>query len=577
MVEELDPEDVKAIAHEVTQQMGAEVHRFGGTVISVMGDAIMAVFGAPVAHEDDAERAVRAAIAMRGSIRSFGDQHSFIQLHIGINTGEGMAGLVGPEGRSDYTVVGDVTNTAARLQSAAAADEILVGAQTREVTANAVEYAEHAAIAAKGKKEPVAVWSVVGIQNTVLERAGAGAPLVGREAEIDLLSSIRDRTVTDRHAQVVTVSGAPGIGKSRLIRELAPPIEREGRFVKGRCLPYGETGYGAFGQQVKQIVGILESDPESVARDSLERHIHGLVPAEDADEVAAHLSILLGFGMDRSADKQLLFFSARRFVQALAQEQPIALVFEDLHWAEPTLLELIRSLAERIRDAPILLLTTARPEFFETAPTWGSGLRYSAIPLEPLSEQDAFRLAESVMGDDQQTEGAVHNLVATSGGNPLFLEELASSIADGATRPEGGLPTTIQTIIAARLDTLPRHERSVLQNASVIGRIFWRGALAAMARNGGELDAALDSLEARDLIRRQTTSRLAGDPEYLFKHILSMEVAYGTLPRKSRRELHATVARYLEITMGDRARDRPRSWPATARRPANPPTPRPIC
>jgi class 3 adenylate cyclase/tetratricopeptide (TPR) repeat protein len=556
LVEQLDPEDAKAMAHEITQRMGTEVHRYGGTVISVMGDAIMAVFGAPVAHEDDAERAVRAGISMRDSIRSLGEHLSSVQLHIGINTGEGMAGLVGPEGRSDYTVVGDVTNTAARLQSAAAAGEILVGAETHTATAHIVEYSDHAAIAAKGKKDPVAVWGVIGIRATVPERAGAGAPLVGREGERELLGSIWNMTVTARQAQVVTVSGAPGIGKSRLIREVAVPIERAGRFIKGRCFPYGETtGYGAFGQQLKQTAGILESDPESVARDLLNRHVHALVPPEDVDEIAAHLSILLGFATERSADKQLLFFSVRRYVQALAQERPTALVFEDLHWAEPTLLDLIQSLAARIRDAPLLLLTSARPEFFDAAPTWGSGLRYSAIQLEPLSEPGARRLAQSLTGSGHQSEEAVQDLVTTSGGNPLFLEELASSIAEHATRPRGGLPSTIQGIIAARLDALPRHERSVLQNASVVGRIFWRGALAAIGENGALLDTTLDSLELRDLILRQPTSRLAGDPEYLFKHILTMEVAYGTLPRRALRELHATIARHLETAMGDRIRE----------------------
>jgi class 3 adenylate cyclase/tetratricopeptide (TPR) repeat protein len=556
LVEQLDPEDVQAMAHELTQRMGTEVHRYGGTVISVMGDAIMAVFGAPVAHEDDAERAVRAGIAMRESIRSVGEHPSDVQLHIGINTGEGMAGLVGPEGRSDYTVVGDVTNTAARFQSAAAPGEILVGAETHSATSRSVEYADHAAITVKGKKEPLAVWSVIGIRQTVPERPGAGAPLVGRERELELLGSIWDATVGARHAQVVTVSGAPGIGKSRLIREAALPIERTGRFIKGRCFPYGETtGYGAFGQQVKQIAGILESDSESIARDSLDRHVRDLVPTEEVDEVAAHLSILLGFATERSADKQLLFFSVRRYVQALAQKQPTALVFEDLHWAEPTLLDLIQSLAARLRNAPLMLLTSARPEFFDAAPTWGSGLRYSAIQLEPLSEKGARRLARSLMGGGDQSEEAVQDLITTSGGNPLFLEELASSIAERATRPDSGLPSTIQSIIAARLDALPRHERSVLQNASVVGRIFWRGALAAIGRNGDLLDATLDSLEGRDLIIRQSNSRLAGDPEYLFKHILTREVAYDTLPRRSRRELHATVARYLEAAMGDRIRE----------------------
>jgi class 3 adenylate cyclase/tetratricopeptide (TPR) repeat protein len=556
MVERLDPEDVKALAHAVTQGMGAEIRRFGGTVISVMGDAIMAVFGAPVAHEDDAERAVRAAVAMRDSVRSADERLSTVQLHIGINTGEGMAGVVGPEGRSDYTVVGDVTNTASRLQAAAGAGEILVGEETHAATTRSVEYADHDPVAAKGKEHPVVVWRVLGIRGTIPERAGAGAPLVGRADEIELLLSIWKQAVGAHHAHLVTLIGAPGIGKSRLLREIAPSIERAGRFIKGRCLPYGETtGYGAFGQQVEQAAGILDSDPESVARGALNRHVRGLVSPEDANEIAAHLAVLLGFHMEGTPDKQLLFFSARRYVEALARERPTALVFEDLHWGERSLIDLIQWLAARVRDVPLLLLTSARPQFLDAAPTWGSGLRHSALPVEPLPEDEARRFAVFLLGEGRQQEKWVEDLVTTSGGNPLFLEELASSIAERAERPAGDLPSTVQAIIAARLDALPRQERSVLQDASVVGRIFWRGALAAMVGNGASLDAALDSLELRDFIRRQPASRLSEDPEYLFKHILTMEVAYGTLSRGSRRERHGMVARYLETATGDRIRE----------------------
>lgn len=551
LAEQLDPEDVKALAHAATQQMGAEVRRFGGTVTTVMGDAIMAVFGAPVAHEDDAERAIRAALAMRGSVPSSDLRLSQIELHIGINTGEGMAGMVGPEGRRDYTFVGDVTNTASRLQSAAAAGEILVGEETH-ASARGAEYEDRPPLVVKGKEGPLTAWAVVGIRR--LPERSPGAPFVGREQERQLLSSVWEQAIAGRHSHLVTVVGSAGVGKSRLIREIAPTVERGGRYLKGRSLPFGETtGYDAFGQQVKLAAGILDSDPEPVARSTLVDHVSAIDPSNGAAEISAHLSILLGFSTARAPDKQLLFSSARRYVEALARTQPLTLVFEDLHWAEPALIDLIQWLVARVREVPLLVVTSARPEFLEASPTWAGGLRYTAVPLAPLSDDQARRLAGLLLeGTDNP---ATEELAASSGGNPLFLEELASSLSERPGGSTAALPHSIQGIISARLDALPRHERSVLQDAAVVGRIFWRGALQALGRDGAALDDALDALELRDFIRRQPASRLAGDPEYLFKHILTMEVAYATLPRASRRERHGRVARYLELASGDRIRE----------------------
>jgi class 3 adenylate cyclase/tetratricopeptide (TPR) repeat protein len=552
LVEDLDPEDVQGMVHEVSGLMGDEVHRFGGTVISVMGDGIMAVFGAPIAHEDDAERAVRAAAAMRDAVSRIEGPLAGVSLHIGVNTGEGMAGLVGPEGRRDYSVVGDVTNTAARLQGHAEPGEILVGAETHADTEGVVEYAEREPIVVKGKRDPVAVWTLVSILPRAPDRPEA-APMVGRQRELALIDSLWERTVASGQPHLVTVSGLPGIGKSRLIREAVRSIERTGRQLRGRCLPFGQTtGVGPFGQQVKQCAGILDSDPEPAARATLQEHIRSLLPSNEASEVDAHLAIVLGLSSDRVADRQLVFRSARRYVEALAEEQPTALIFEDLHWAEPTLVELIGSLAGRVRDRPLLMLTSARPGFFDAVSSWGADLPYLRVPLEPLTETEANELASTLMRQGRRDSETILELVTTSGGNPLFLEELASSVSEGGA--VGQLPTTIQGIIAARLDVLPRVDRSLLQQASVVGRVFWRGSLIAMGNDAERLDDGLDSLEARDLIVRQPTSRLADDAEYLFKHVLTQEVAYATLPRRTRRELHGTVARYLEDALGERVR-----------------------
>ncbi|MGH7318162.1 MAG: ATP-binding protein, partial [Candidatus Rokuibacteriota bacterium] len=374
-------------------------------------------------------------------------------------------------------------------------------------------------------------------------------------AELELLRSVWDRVVTSRHPHLCSLIGPPGIGKSRLLREVAGAIHREGQVIMGRCLPFGETtGYDAFGQQVKRAAGILRSHPESTARQLLDRHVRDLHLSE-AEEVVTHLGVLLGFPTDLTPDRQLLFFSARRYIEALARQRPTALLFEDLHWAEPALLDLIQWLASRVEEAPLLLLAAARPQFMDAAPTWGAGLRHSALPLEPLGEPEARELAVRLLPDGHDQDGSVDELVATSGGNPLFLEELANAIPEGTTMSAASLPGTVQAIIAARLDTLPPYERGLLQDASVVGRFFWRGALTSLDTDAGSLDDALELLETRDFIRRQPTSRIAGDHEYLFKHILTMEVAYATLPRPARRKRHTAVARYLEDSLGDRARE----------------------
>lgn len=554
--EKLDPEDVKALAHELAERMGQEVRTFGGTVVSVMGDAIMAVFGAPLIHEDDAERAVRAALAMRDSIQAEMGPGLPLQLHIGLNTGEVMAGLIGPEERREYTVMGDVTNTAARLQSAAPPGTILVGRATYLATAQVIDYEPVEAVAAKGKEEPVPAWRVLAARGKPAERAPSGTPLVGRKAELDLLERLWAQVVEESRPRLVTLIGPPGIGKSRLIRELTSLVERQGRLIKGRCLPYGETtGYDAFSQQVEQAAGILDSDPVPLARMKLNGLVRQVVPEEDAEQVAGHLQIVLGLSTKGTPDKQLLFSSVRRVVEGLAQARPTALAFEDVHWAQPALLELVESLAGRVREVPLLLLTAARPELLDAHPTWGGGLAaYTAISVQPLNESESRDLALSLM-TSREPEASLGALVQTGGGNPLFLEELAASVEERTAGLASSLPTTVQAIIAARLDALPAEERRVLREASIVGRFFWRGALLALDGDSAALDRSLDSLEVRDVIRRQRQSRLAGDPEFIFKHILTQEVAYQALPKVARRRGHAVVARYLEEAMGERARD----------------------
>jgi class 3 adenylate cyclase/tetratricopeptide (TPR) repeat protein len=556
LAEQMDPEDVKALAHELAQRMGEEVVRFGGTVMSVMGDAIMAVFGAPVTHEDDAERAVRSALAMRDSIQSETGSGLPLQLHIGVNTGEVMAGLVGSGDRREYAVMGDVTNTAARLQSAAPPGTILVGEATYLATTHCIDYEPVDAIEAKGKQDPVAAWRALAATAGPAERPTSTGPLVGREAQLEVMGRLWRQVVEEATPRLITIIGPPGIGKSRLIREFAPVVEQRGRLLRGRCLPYGETtGYDAFSQQVQQAAGALESEPVPVVRAKLRRLVREVVPDEDAPEVTAHLQVLLGLTSEGAPDKQVLFSSVRRFIEGLARKGPVALSFEDLHWAQPALLDLIESVADRVRDVPLLVIGATRQELFDARPTWGGGLaRYTAIPLDPLSEKDSRKLALSLL-ETGEGRDALESLVHTGGGNPLFLEELAATLAEQAAGSASALPTTVQAIIAARLDALPADERRILQEASIIGRFFWRGALRAVSETPEGLDEIIDRLEARDLIRDQPQSRLAGDREFVIKHILTQEVAYQGLPKAARRRGHAAVAGYLERAMGERARD----------------------
>jgi class 3 adenylate cyclase/tetratricopeptide (TPR) repeat protein len=557
LAERMDPEDVKALAHRLAERMGDVVRQFGGTVVNVMGDAVMAVFGAPLAHEDDAERAVRSALAMRDTITIEPQTGESLRLHIGVNTGEVMAGMVGPTDRHDYAVMGDVTNTAARLQTAARPGEILVGQATYRATAHAIDYEEIPPVHAKGKEEPVLTWRVLAARDRPAERPTALVPLVGRAAEFDLLDRLWKQVVTEGRPRLVTVIGPPGIGKSRLIREFAAKMGTTGRFLRGRCLPYGETtGYDAFGQHVQQAAGILETDPVDLARDKLHRRVEELVPGEDAHEVTTHLEVLLGLSAEGAPDKQPMYYSARRFLEGLATEQPTVLAFEDLHWAQPALLELIESVAGRARDVPLYVIALSRPELLDHRPSWGGGLlRYTAIPLEPLDELESKELAQALLTRGGREAGAIDSLIQTGGGNPLFLEELAASLAERVAGESSALPSTVQAIIASRLDALPAEERRVVQEASIMGRFFWRGALEALGSDGKRLDDALDGLEARDFIRRQPSSRLAGDREFIFKHILTQEVAYSALPKASRREGHAAVAAFLERVLGERSRE----------------------
>ncbi len=551
-----DPEDVKARLRPYFARAREEIESVGGTVEKFIGDAVVGLFGAPTSREDDPVRAVQAAWQVARAIDELNEQDVTLELaiRIGVDTGEVVVDVDSDVGRGETIATGDVMNTASRLQHEAPVGGVVVGERTYQSTQRSFEYEALPPVSVRGKAAPIPIWRVVG-PRLEPERAPL-APLIGRGRELELLGTVWDKVRADRRTHLVTVFGAPGIGKSRLVRELEPRISREGLFLKGRCRPYGETtGYGAFGQQVFQLAGIFETDPTDVARAKLDERVASLLPETEAADVGAHLAILLGLSHEGSPDKQLLFFSARRFIEAVADVQPTAFVFEDIHWAEPALLELLGSLASRLTDVPAFLVTLARPDLLDAHPTWGGGLaRYTAVHLEPLGDDDARELAAALLTGSEEASGYADRLVQTSGGNPLFLEELAASVSERAADVVAALPTTVQAIISARLDALPRRHRQVLQDAAVIGRVFWRGPLAAMQADDADLDATLDDLARRDFIRRDAVSSVPADREFTFKHVLTREVAYNTLPRSARRDRHRTVAAFIEQASGDRVR-----------------------
>ena len=322
--------------------------------------------------------------------------------------------------------------------------------------------------------------------------------------------------------------------------------------LRGRATPYGASSpYSAFAQHVKQVAGIFDSDELAEAQTKLATAVASVVGTGEAAMHATHLSMLLGLGGNGDAsDRESLFFSARILVEALAAEGPTMLLFEDIHWADASLLDLIEALAARMRDVPVLLVALARPEMLRERPGWGGGLpAYTALPLDRLSDEAGQELAERLL-ERAAADASADAVARTAEGNPLFIEELAASIAERSTLDADHLPTSVRAIVAARLDALPPDERSVLIDASVVGRVFWRGAVARMAGRP-DLSALLGSLEERDFVRREAVSRIGGDQQFAFKHAVIRDVAYQRLPRAARRERHAAVAAYLEETTGE--------------------------
>ena len=539
--EKLDAEDVRAILKPYHDRVRQEIESFGGGVEKFIGDAVMGIFGAPLAHGDDAERAVRAALVVR-DILAAGD----LQVRIAVNTGEAFVALDARPAYGESMIAGDVVNTASRLQNAAPVGGIIVGEETYLATRDAIEYEPAPPVLAKGKEQALPVWVAVRATTAAGERVSTQTSIVGRSNELDLLRAVWRRVADEQLPHLVSIFGTAGVGKSTLTREFAGIAAAAGaRVVRGRSLPYRESSaYGAFSSQVMSLCEVFESDAADVILRKLRERAATLLTDVDAADVAGHLAVLLGVEGDGDpADREALFFSSRCFIEAVALEQPIVLIFEDVHWSDSNQLDLVEELAARLRGLPVLLITLSRPELMDSRPSWGAGLpAYLSVRLEPLKADEAHELALRRLDDPEQAA----EVVRIAEGNPLFIEQLAAVI----DTTSGSLPTTVREIVAARLDALPSEERSLLVDAAVVGRVFWRGALEAMKPDAGDLGEVLTGLERRDLIRRDATSIIERQQQFAFTHVMIRDVAYGLLSRSDRARRHAQAAEFFEGAAG---------------------------
>ena len=558
MSEAADPEDVDALLGEYFARATKVIESHGGSVEKFIGDAVVGVFGVPATHEDDPERAVRAGLriieTLDGMTRPDG---SPLEARIGINTGEALVRLdVDPaSGRGFLT--GDAVNTAARLESAALAMRVAVGALTHDLTRKTIVYERLEPVAAKGKSEPLEAWLArepvarTGVQ--VLEWA---SPLVGRTVELSYLTALLDKAADSSSPQVALIVGEPGIGKSRLVQELYARVEAGPRLVtwrQGRCLPYGEgVTFWALAEIVKAHAGILESDD----RDTTEAKLEQILPeGDDRSWFRQRLRALLGLEAAQ-AEREENFTAWLRFLEDLASREPTILILEDLQWADEPLLDFLEFLALHVARVPLMLVATARPELFERHPSFAAAVRINRIAVEPLSDDETEELVASVV--DEATADLRTAIARQAQGNPFFAEESARLVRDHA---ENGakvplLAGSVQAVIAARLDALAPEQKALVADAAVAGEMFWYGLLAAMGERAPEdMTSMLDHLIAKQLIYRVRTSSMAGEREFAFGHALAREVAYSALPRLVRAKKHQAVAGWIEAKLGERAHE----------------------
>lgn len=549
--EQMDPEDVRALLAPYHQRLRSELERFGGTVEKFIGDAVVALFGAPVTHEDDPERAVRAALAIRDWVR---EEEEELQLRIAVNTGEALIALGARPEAGEGMASGDVVNTTSRLQGAAPVNGILVGEATWRATRDRIDYREHEPVSAKGKSGAIQVWEPLHARARVgmdLEQSSL-TPLVGREGELATLFDAFDRVRREGEPQLITLVGVPGIGKSRLVAELFQRIDASPEIVwwrQGRALPYGAgVSFWALTEMVKAQAGIHENDEEGDAAEKLRDAVAQTVDAHERDWVFRQLEPLVGLGDDLGPNRTEAFAAWRRYLEGVAEQHPLVLVFEDLHWADDGLLDFVDHLAEWASGVPMLVLGTARPELLDRRPNWGGGkLNASTLALSPLADAEAARVIGAVLQQQLLPAQLQETLLERAGGNPLYAEQFARLFLEHGSVEKLPVPENVQGIIAARLDGLPDGEKRVLQDAAVLGKVFWSGGVASLT--GFDDRTLLDSLHAlvrKGFVRRERRSAVAGEEEFAFRHVLVRDVGYGQIPRPARVNKHVAAAAWVE-------------------------------
>jgi class 3 adenylate cyclase/tetratricopeptide (TPR) repeat protein len=546
--ESMDPEDVEALLRPYHARVRAELKRHGGTVEKFIGDAVMALFGAPTAHEDDPERAVRAALAIRDF--ALEDQ---LELRVGITSGEALVSLDARPEAGEGMAAGDVVNTAARLQSAAPVNGVIVDEATYRATRRAIDYLDAEPVDAKGKAEPVSVWRATAVRARLGVDVAheARSVLVGRDRELGTVKEAFDRARRAGTPQLLTLVGVPGIGKSRLVHELSRIVEADPDIItwrQGRCLAYGDgVTLWALTEIVKAQAGVVEQDTPTDVADKVGRAVADAVPEEEASWVGPHLLALVGLAEESElgGDRRGEAFAAwRRFLESLAEQRPTVLVFEDLHWADESLLDFVDELVDWITDLPLLVVATARPELLERRPGWGGGkLNATTLALAPLSDEQTAQLLGSALGTPVLPAETQAALLERAGGNPLYAEQFAELYTERGSTDELPLPETLQGIISARLDGLSDTEKALLLDAAVVGKVFWAGALD---RDDSETAGTFHSLERKGFVRRQRRSSVEGQSELAFAHALVRDVAYGQIPRAERADKHRRVAEWIE-------------------------------
>ncbi len=568
--ERSDPEDVRArltLYHETARDQG-EAH--GGRVEKLMGDGVFAVFGVPAAHEDDPERAVRAAIRLQEAVERLNEDDANLSLsvRVAVTTGEAIVQLDGQD-QDRESIIGDVVNTASRLEAVAPPGGIVVDERTYLASRSMIAYDDLDSVDLKGKADATAIWLATGTrarQGVAVEERHKG-PFVGRDPERAVLVDSLDRTIGAETIQLVTVIGEPGAGKSRLLHEFKGVLDgRTDTFwwKQGRCLPYGEgITFWALGEIVKAQAGILESDSEADADRKLHHGVTALIEdSTQAEWVVSRLSLLAGGSVGGQQIEQGELFSAwLRFFEAMAHRHPLVMVVEDIHWADEALLDFLEYLAEWAVDAPILLVTAARPEILANRPNWGGGVRNAAtISLSPLANDDAATLLAALLDRAVLPAETQQVILERAGGNPLYVTEFVRLAADSDLLDESGniddlaLPDSVQAIIAARLDLLSTEEKELLQAAAVMGKVFWSGALAAL-RPSAHSSSTLRELMRREMVRPIRDPSMRGQEEYAFVHALVRDVAYGQIARDDRADMHQAAATWIEAVSGERGVD----------------------